>query len=574
MKAKIYLVFVFFVVLSGWIVFNLYCLQIQKGDYYKALALGQQISFGSDSAGRGNIFFSDGKTVLASTRGKIIAYVFPNKITGDFASSVDTIADILGEGKAEFSDLLKKGDVIKREISVEQQQEIQKQKIDFVQSQETTVRLYPQGALGANVLGFVNEEGQGQYGVEAFYDKTLKPESTTILSPKGPFGKLVSFLEFEGKSQKSSSGASLWLSLDKNLQYAAEKLLAKGKTDFDFDSAQIIVEEPSSGRILVLAVWPGFNANEYGQTKDLSVFLNPAVQSIFEPGSVFKPFTMAAGLEEKLVTPETEYVDTGSVSLGGPLILNFEQRTFGEQTMADVLEKSINTGAVFVEQKLGGSLFLKYLDSFGFFSKTGIDLSGEVASTNSTLKHGYPRDFASAAFGQGIEITPIQMVQAFGALANKGKMMKPFIVDKIVQANGKETITQPVMERQVISGDTAAALAYMLSRVVCNGSGIRTKITGYAIAGKTGTAQVAGTSGGYQQGKTTQSFIGFFPAESPRALILVKLDNPKGVSQASRCAVPMAKEMIKYILDLWQIPPSGYEVLPWPGQLTQPVANH
>lgn len=226
--------------------------------------------------------------------------------------------------------------------------------------------------------------------------------------------------------------------------------------------------------------------------------------------------------------------------------------------MTDVLEESINTGAVFVQEKLGEDLFLKYLEKFGFFEKTDIDLQGEVFSLNENLKQGYKRDFAVASFGQGIQITPIQLVRAFGAIANGGKLMKPYLADKVFK-NGKIVESSPAVVRDnVISSKTASELSAMMVSVVEKGSGKAAKIPGYYIAGKTGTAQVSFSAldinkKGYSD-KTWQSFIGFAPAFNARFVILVKLDDP-AAKTAEYSAVPIFKELAKYIIDYLEIPP-------------------
>ena len=377
---------------------------------------------------------------------------------------------------------------------------------------------------------------------------------------RSPFGYLTLFLDSKTE-ELFSQGADLFLTLDYHIQYFAQKLLKEAKEKFDIDSGQIIVQEPSTGKILALVDFPGFDPNQYGQEKDLSIFLNDTLQKLFEPGSIFKPFTMAAGLEEGLITPDMEYEDKGYVNLGGPPIYNFERRVWGVQSMTDVLEESINTGAVFVEQKLGRELFLKYLQNFGFFEKTGVDLQGEEFSLNETLKRGYPRDVAVASFGQGVEITPLQLVRAFGAIANGGKLLRPFVVEKIIQPDGTEIRIKPEIQRQVISETTCAKLTSMLVSVVEQGSGRRAKIKGYFIAGKTGTAQVPLKTGGYSQEKTIHSFVGFFPALDPKVLIFIKLDNPKGVKAAALSTAPLFRELAKYIISLWQIPPDYEENL-------------
>ncbi|GAI03393.1 unnamed protein product, partial [marine sediment metagenome] len=301
--------------------------------------------------------------------------------------------------------------------------------------------------------------------------------------------------------------------------------------------------EPTTGRIISLATFPSFNPNQYQKETDFEIFRNGAVQKLFEPGSVFKPITMAAALEEDLITPETTYKDKGYVNVGGPSIYNYEKRVWGEQTMTNVLEKSINTGAIFVEQELGGKLFLKYLEKFGFFEKTKIDLQGEEFSSNETLRNGYPRDFATASFGQGVEITPIQLIGAFGAIANGGKLMRPYVVEKIIKEDGQEIEIQPEIQGEVISETTAAKLTSMLVSVVENGHAKGAGIDGYFIAGKTGTAQIPSKEGGYLEYETIQSFMGYFPAMNPRVLIFVKLNNPKESRSSAYSAVPLFREL-------------------------------
>jgi cell division protein FtsI (penicillin-binding protein 3)/stage V sporulation protein D (sporulation-specific penicillin-binding protein) len=219
-----------------------------------------------------------------------------------------------------------------------------------------------------------------------------------------------------------------------------------------------------------------------------------------------------------------------------------------------VLENSINTGSVFVQQELGNKNFLNFLEKFGLFEKTGIDLQGEEFSYNENLRNGYPRDFATASFGQGIEITPIQLIRAFGAIANGGSLMRPYVVEKISK-NGEEKIIEPEVQEIVISEKTSAKLSSMLVNVIENRYAKRAKIEGYYIAGKTGTAQIPRPEGGYFEDKTIQSFIGYFPAMNPQALVLVKLDNPKDVSTAEYSAAPTFHKIAKYIIDYWQILP-------------------
>lgn len=552
---RLNLVFFCFVIFSGLLISQLIILQLKNGGYYEVLALGQQVDFGELRSGRGNIFFGQSNLALTQAKNKNIVFIFPERLSlpAD-EKEVGALADILEEKKEDLIGLIQKGEVIKKEIKDSQADVIKKRNFSFVSPERTVFRFYPQQRLAANVLGFVSNDGIGQYGLEGYYDKILSSEGVGGRKTRSPLGYLPFFSAFE--EDTLVRGADISLTLDYNIQYFAEKLLSQANQQWGIDAGEIIVEEPFSGKILALAAWPSFDPNDYGKERDLEVFRNSAVQKTFEPGSVFKPVVMAAGLQEGLVTRETKYEDKGYIDVGGPLIYNFDRRVWGEQTMEDVLEESINTGVIFVEEKLGKDLFLKYIEKFGFFEKTNIDLQGEVFSQNNNLKNGYPRDYAVASFGQGIEVTPISLIRAFGAIANNGKMMKPYVVERIVTSDGEEKIIKPEVEREVISKTTAETLTAMLAQVVEAGSARRAQIKGYNIAGKTGTAQVAQKTGGYSEDKTVQSFIGYFPVESPQFLVLVKLDNPKGVRESSRCAVPLARELIKYIIDVRQIAPN------------------
>jgi cell division protein FtsI (penicillin-binding protein 3)/stage V sporulation protein D (sporulation-specific penicillin-binding protein) len=311
---------------------------------------------------------------------------------------------------------------------------------------------------------------------------------------------------------------------------------------------------PVSGDIMALANYPSFDPNGYSSVKDLDVFKNSATQDIFEPGSIFKPITIAGAIDMGVITSQTTYQDPGVIKIGKWSIYNYMQRTYpGDITMTQVLDKSINTGAVFAESRLGNENFLRYVEEFGIFEATGIDLK-EVYSSNSELKKGREINFATASFGQGIEVTPIQMVKAFSAVVNGGDMVEPHVVAMI----GDEEVEKEITRESIISDKTTSQLVAMLTSVVENGYGKPARIQGYYMGGKTGTSEMSYAAlgenkTGYSE-KTWQSFIGFAPSYNPQFVILVKLDNP-GTKTAEYSAVPIFKELAKYIIDCYQIPP-------------------
>ena len=407
-------------------------------------------------------------------------------------------------------------------------------------------RYYPQKFLAAQVVGFFGGEGRGQYGVEGYYDNKLTGETKFQEGERNPW---INF--FYSEKSKPRKGADVILTIDYNIQFEAEKLLVQAKENLNIEGGEIIVMDPMSGKILAMANFPDFDPNEYASQEDFEIFKNNAIQEAFEPGSVFKPITMAAALDQNKITPQTTYVDTGEVKIAGYTITNYNKNVWNKMTMTNVLEKSINTGAIFVEKQIGHKVFLEYIEKFGFFQKTGIDLQGEILAQNNTLRRGRDINFATASFGQGIEITPIQMMVAYSAIANGGEIVKPYVIESFDDED------KNAENENVISSKSASQVTAMLCSVVQNGFSKQARVPGYYIAGKTGTGQIPWTSlGKNKEGysdKTWQSFIGFAPAFDPEFLILVKLDNP-AAKTAEYSAIPIFKELAKYIIDYLEIP--------------------
>lgn len=554
---RINLLFFSIGILGVAIIGKLYFLQVLKGDYYRALAQGQQKIIKEISGERGTIFFNSGQILATNEKGKFL-YISPREIK-DKEGAARVISEAINLPEDEILEKVKRDnyfELIKKRLTTQEIDSLKKLNpvnLEGIYFGETIFRNYPQGALASQAIGFLNEDGQGQYGIEGYHDLILKGEEKLQEKLKTPWGYLTSLID-----ERTTGGVDIWLTLDYPIQFMAEQLLKEAQQNREFEEGTIIVIEPNSGKVLVLANFPGFDPNQYSKEENLGIFQNSAIQKIFEPGSVLKPITMAAALNEGKVTPEMTYIDKGFVKIGGYTISNYQKAIYGEASMTKVLEKSINTGAVFVEQQLGHELFLKYLEKFGFFEKTGINLQGEIFSQNLEFKKGYEINFATASFGQGIELTPMQLVRAFSAIANEGKLVKPYIVEKII--NGDRIIeTQPeIFYNPVISPKTASQVTTMMVSTIENGFGKKAKIAGYYIAGKTGTAQISWSAlgekkPGYSE-KTVQSFIGFAPAFEPKFLILVKFTNPKAESSAHSVA-PVFQKLAKFIIDYWQIPP-------------------
>jgi len=561
MNLRINFILVLFILFSAVLVYRLFYLQIQQGEFYLALAKGQRTSFQEIKGDRGKIFFDDKNGSLypvAINKDFTYVYICPKEIV-EKETTAQFLAEKLGLEKKNVVDLENKDslfEIVADTVEEKTAEEIKAQKIKGVYLGTRKARFYPYETMASKVLGFVDVDSNGNYGIEGYYNDVLKGLEGFSEEERGTSGKIIFFDVASFKP--SDAGVDLITTIDYNIQYQAEKILEKYKIKTESESGLLIVLDPRNGEIKAMANTPNFNPNSYFE-EEMKVFQNDAVQKIFEPGSIFKPFTMAAGLDLGKVNPDTKYTDNGILKFKGGIIYNYSNMTYGEQTMTNVLEKSINTGAVFVQQQIGEKNFIDYFKNYGFEELTNIDLDGEVFSKNKYLETGRDINLATAAFGQGVELTPIQMVQGFSALINGGLIWKPHIIKKVINPNNEEKTIEPELKKsEIIKKETSEKLVEMLVSVVENGFGKRAKVSGHYIGGKTGTAQVAWSAlgidkAGYSE-KTIQSFIGFFPAYDPQFLILVKLDNPK-TSTAEYSAIPAFHELAEYIINYFQIAP-------------------
>lgn len=444
---------------------------------------------------------------------------------------------------------------IKAKISDEELTAIKKEPITGVYLSSEERRFYPYGNIASILIGFVtspNNEYIGQYGLEKFYNEKLAGKVGSIVAEKGIGGAII----FTGNRdyEPAVDGTDLILTIDPNIQFKVEDILKNAVEKWQAQKGTIIVANPKTGAIMAMASWPAFDPNEYSKVENIEFFINGAIQGIYEPGSVMKPITMAIGIDQGVISPDTKYIDEGVVRIGGYKIMNFDNEAHGEKTMRQALELSLNTGAVFVQKKISKPIFKEYFEKFGFAVKTGVDLPGEVSGNISNLKNNRDIDYATASFGQGIAITPIQLVSAISVLANQGKLMKPYIVEEFKDQNGGTMKTEPKEIGQVISTATATKVSSMLADVVKNGFDKKAGIEGYAIAGKTGTAQIADGKGGYSA-DYNHTMVGYAPAFDARFVVMIRLEKPIGNRFASNTLTPYFKELINYLLNYYEIPP-------------------
>jgi len=564
-NGRIFVLVLFVFLVLGLVSLKLYYLQIFSHEAFQLLAQDQHTIFQKLIPKRGEIFLQDKTGLYAAAVNKEtkLAYAVPKEIDNPEKIAFE-VAQIL---QLDAQEILKKinqpedsYELLKHRLSEEEINKIRELNAKGIRLADENYRYYPSGELASNVLGFVGWQGDelsGRYGVEAFFEKDLKGQEGNIFQNRDTAGRWISI--GERKLVPAQNGVNLVLTIDHIIQYETEKILKSAVEKYEADSGVIIVMEPETGKILAMANYPNFDPNKYSEVEDINAFRNLSVSMPYECGSIFKPLTMAMGIDSNKINPDTTYVDTGFVKEAGYTIKNSEGKVYGLQTMTGVLENSINTGVIYVEKQLGNKNFADYIDRFGFGELTKIDVMGESAGNISNLKNQKSDiQYFTASFGQGITVTPIQLITAYSAIANGGKLMKPQIVDKIISNNGaQEEIVDPKEVRRVISQSAASQVAMMLRSVVTNGHGKQANVPGYLVGGKTGTAQVASTtSKGYEEEKTNGSFAGFAPIDNPKFAVLVKMENPKAVQWAESSAAPTFGELMKFLLEYANIEPT------------------
>jgi len=422
-------------------------------------------------------------------------------------------------------------------------------------------REYPEGMLAAHAIGFCNAEGTGFYGVEGFYETLLEPEQVELKGPVDPASEQVPWTV--APVVLPQPGTELVLTLDRTVQALVEEELARSVQQYQAEGGTIIVMDPRTFGILALASLPNYDPGHYNDFYSLAPlpFEDPAVSQQYEPGSVFKVLTVAAALDAGLATPETTYYDQGEIEVGGAVVVNASRQAYGERTVTDILIHSLNVGAAWLSTQMGPGLFYRYVQAFGIGQPTGIDLASEVAGQlwlPEDYEHWHDSNLGMNAFGQGLAVTPLQMISAVAAVANDGARLRPHVVERRIAPDGTVSTFQPVVEAQAISPQTARTLMEMLVRVVEEGTP-QAMVPGYRIAGKSGTAQIP-IPGGYDKEGTITSFVGFGPVPDPRLIILVKLNRPKTSTWASETAVRAFQRLAARLFVVLGVPPAGAQM--------------
>ena len=559
-------------ILSGFVfifafllIYKLLDLQVFSGAQLRASALSQHSTVRFLPAERGEIFygdvFSEDLYSLATNRVFKHVYIIPRDI-----KNIETAFNVLWplvEERGITEDTLryrlsKRNDIYEPLISKLSETELEPFKalnLEGLGWEDETWRYYPEKETLAHALGFVGIKDSlrvGQYGLEGYWQEDLQGVQGILEGDTDITGTLIQ--TGYKKIEEPEKGTDFILTIDRTIQAFACQKLAERVEKIKAAKGTVIIVDPKTGAIIAMCSVPTFDPNKYNEVEDISVYLNPAISEAYESGSVFKPITMAAAIDSGSITPETTYIDEGKVKIGKYTIHNSDRKAHGEVDMITVLNESLNTGTIFIQRETGKDIFRDYVHKFGFGRITDIELGNELAGDISSLDKKGDIFAATASYGQGITVTPMQLVMAYAAIANEGKLMKPYII-KETRKNNKVNITEPSMVQESISLRASTIVSAMMVSVIEDGHAKSAGVDGYFIAGKTGTAQVA--EDGKYGNSTIHSFAGFGPVDNPEFAMLVKLDYPQVEVYAASTAAPLFGEISKFMLQYLEVLPDN-----------------
>lgn len=537
------------------LVVRLFFWQVISAEGLAKLGRDQSLDVLQIPALRGQILASDNFPLAANS----ISYLlYSNPKLAKSAEYSNTLGKILNDDPASIAAKLSKNLFwvkLYENLESGKKEEIERLKLPGIGFEQQYSRFYPEASMAAHLIGFVgrdeNGSPRGYFGVEGEYNSQLSGRDGAKYGVRDALGnEIIGDVRQVGKID----GRSLRLTIDRTVQYFVDTRLAAGVEKYRADGGSVVVLDTASGAVLAMSSFPTFNPQKYYDS-DPATYKNPVLSSLYEPGSTFKVLVMAAAIDKGLVKPDTKCnICGGSVTIGEYQIRTWNNKYLPNITMNDVIVHSDNTGMTFVGRKLGISNFVKYLKRFGLGDPTGIDLQGETGGVVRDANSWYPIDLATASFGQGISLTPIQLVTAVNSIANNGILLKPYVVSQIITPNGKTIEVKHDKGVRTVSAVAAKTVASMMVNAVELGEAKWTKIKNYRVAGKTGTAQIP-VAGHYDPNQTVASFIGFFPPSKPKITMLVLLNHPKTSIYGSETAAPIffniARDLIKY----YNLPP-------------------
>ncbi|MEA4882932.1 MAG: penicillin-binding transpeptidase domain-containing protein [Clostridia bacterium] len=553
-RARAYRVIVLVTLLFLALVLRLAWIQIVKSPFYTKLALDQRMRPVPVEARRGTIYDRQRRELAVSISADSV-YAAPADVRdpSDAAKKLSTLLGVAEETLLKNLTARQQTVWLRRKVEHDVADAVKKLGLSGIGVVESGQRFYPKDTLAAQVIGIAGIDNQGLEGIEQYYDSQLRGVRGQIVAERDAAGR-----EIEGGRQSRIppvDGNSIVLTIDEVIQFICERELDRALVDTGASRGLILAMDPRTSEVLGMAIRPTFNPNNYAQYPGANR-RNFAICDMYEPGSTFKVVTAAASLEEGVVTPNTMFFDPGFIKVEDRTMKCWKAGGHGSQTFTQATENSCNPVFASIALKLGTEKFLQYVRAMGLSERTGIDFPGEAAGITHQVKKIGPVELATYGFGQGISVTPLQLLNAMCAIANGGALMKPMLVREVLSPEG-EVIQrfQPTKIRQAVSAKTASELSTILQSVVVNGSGSRAAVPGYAVAGKTGTAQKP-ERGGYGE-KRVASFMGFAPANDPRIAILVVLDEPTvDVKYGGVIAAPIFKAAMEDALRYLELPPT------------------
>lgn len=561
-QSRIRVVSVVICFLSLILIGKLFYIQVIHKNLYTQRADKQYATPAGDMFTRGSIFFSKKDSSLVAAGA--VSSGFKVAINAKNITSPEVVYDGLDPYMEMEKDIfitkaLKKTDPyeeVAHHLTQEQANAITALNLSGVSIFKDNWRFYPGKSLASHTLGFIAFKGKervGQYGLERFYNKTLsRPNDEAYLNF---FAEVFSNLK-DRMAGENRTG-DIVTTIEPTTQHTLESELLNTLDKWDADQVAGIIMNPQTGEIYAMSGMPDFDLNNFGEVDNVAVYRNPLVENVFEFGSVIKPLVVAAGLDANVITPSTTYLDKGFVVVNTKQINNFDKKGRGVVSMQAVLDQSLNTGMVFIESKLGHNKFRSYMKSYGIGEKTGIDLPNETSGLIKNLESPRDIEYANAAFGQGIALTPIEAIRAFSVLGNGGNLVTPHLVKQIRYDDGSSKVIEyPIVRSGIIKKETSETISRMLTHVFEAYDNGNHKFDHYSVATKTGTAQVAMDNGkGYYTDRNMHSFFGYFPSYNPKFIVFLYVKNPKGVKYASQTLIPPFVNITKFLLNYYDVPP-------------------
>lgn len=553
-KERITFLFILFIIFYFLLIYRLYNIQVIQSNKFEEIAQQEHLTSFSIEGERGNIYDRNLKNLVVNVNVQSL-FAIPPKIENPREAALKISLILNLEIKEVLDKLNQKRPFvwIKRKLNETEVEEIKKLNLEGLDFLKESKRFYPKKYLASNLMGFVGIDNQGLEGLELFFDQELKGLPGLVVLERDASGNEIPLSIKELNTHRD--GNSIVLTIDEVIQYITEEALDKAYQKYKAKAGVAIVVEPKTGEVLAIAVRPSYDPNYFNKYA-LDLWRNLAITNTYEPGSTFKIVTIATALEEGVVKLDDQFYCKGWINYNGHIFHDIQQH--GSQDLTDIVKNSCNVGVIQVGTRLEQKVFEKSIRRFGFGTLTEINLPGEVNGLIRSSKDWSKISLASISIGQEISITPIQLIMAISAIANRGTLMKPLIVKEILDSNQNSVkVFKPKPVRQVVSVETALTMTKILEQVVIDGTGREAKLDEYQVAGKTGTGQIFDfATGKYSNSAYTSLFVGYVPAENPKISILILLDQPKGSYYGGTVAAPVFKEIASKVLPYLSILPN------------------